>query len=280
MNAKTKKRPANENDGIEIKDIDVDGQMLRVCVKEGRNDNPPLLMFNGIGANLELALPFMRTLDGTGGIIFDVPGVGGSPVPTVPYRPSTLARIAKRLTEILGHHEVDVSGVSWGGGLAQQFAFQYPSVCRKLVLVATSPGAIMVPGAPKVLMKMANIRRYTDKGYMRSIAAEIYGGAFRNDDTLIDKHAAAMKGANQYGYSLQLLAMTGWTSMPWLWMLQQPTLVMAGSDDPLVPLINAKMLARFIPNSRLEVVDDGHLFIVTDPQSSARTVEAFLNEPH
>jgi poly(3-hydroxyalkanoate) depolymerase len=275
MAVKTK---AKSSGSMDIKVYDVDGQLLRVGVRRGPAGRPPLMMFNGIGANLELAEPFMAELTETGGIIFDVPGVGGSPAPGFPYRPSTLARLAKRLAEMLGHDKVDISGVSWGGGLAQQFAFQYPAVCRKLVLAATSPGAIMVPGAPNVLAKMASPRRYTDPGYMRSIAAEIYGGAFRTDPTLIGRHAAAMKGATQYGYMMQLIAMTGWTSLPWLWLLRQPTLIMAGTDDPLVPLANAKMLKALIPNSRLELIDDGHMFLVTKPKECAETIEGFLRE--
>jgi poly(3-hydroxyalkanoate) depolymerase len=210
------------------------------------------------------------------GIIFDVPGVGGSPTPSVPYRPSTLARMAKKLVEQLGYNEIDVSGVSWGGGLAQQFAWQYPRLCRRLILAATSAGFTMVPGHPSVLAKMASVRRYTDRGYMREIAAEIYGGAFRTDPTLIGKHAAAMKGATQLGYTYQLLAMTGWTSLPWLWRLQQPTLVLAGTDDPLVPMANAYLLTAMIPNSRLETIDDGHLFLVTKPKESAQIIQVFL----
>ena len=101
--------------------------------------------------------------------------------------------MSRHLIDILGHDEVDVSGVSWGGGLAQQFAYQYPRRCRRLVLVATTTGWTMVPGRPNVLSKMASIKRYTDKGYMRSIAAEIYGGDFRRDDTLINAHAASRR---------------------------------------------------------------------------------------
>ncbi|MGE0283167.1 MAG: poly(3-hydroxyalkanoate) depolymerase [Rhizobiaceae bacterium] len=273
-----KTKPRDYVGTMDIKIFDVDGQLLRTGIRHGSSSRPPLLMFNGIGANLELAEPFMAELTDTTGIIFDVPGVGGSPAPTFPYRPSTLARMAKRLVNILGYDRADVSGVSWGGGAAQQFAFQYPAVCRKLILAATAPGITMFPGTPSVLSKMASPRRYTDPGYMRSIAAEIYGGAFRTDPTLIGKHAAAMKGATQYGYMLQLLAMSGWTSLPWLWMLRQPTLILAGSDDPLVPMINAKMLKSMISNSRLEVIDDGHLFMVTRPQETAQLVEAFLKE--
>jgi poly(3-hydroxyalkanoate) depolymerase len=241
-----KTKPRDYVGTMDIKIFDVDGQLLRTGIRHGSSSRPPLLMFNGIGANLELAEPFMAELTDTTGIIFDVPGVGGSPAPVFPYRPSTLARMAKRLVNILGYDQVDVSGVSWGGGAAQQFAFQYPGVCRKLILAATAPGITMFPGTPSVLSKMASPRRYTDPGYMRSIAAEIYGGAFRTDPTLISKHATAMKGATQYGYMLQLLAMSGWTSLPWLWMLRQPTLILAGSDDPLVPMINAKMLHSMI----------------------------------
>jgi pimeloyl-ACP methyl ester carboxylesterase len=136
----------------------------------------------------------------------------------------------------------------------------------------------MVPGAPDVLAKMASPKRYMDKAYMRSIAADIYGGAFRRDPTLIERHAAAMRGSTQYGYALQLIAMLGWTSLPWLWTLRQPTLVISGTDDPLIPVINARLLASLIPKARLELVDDGHLFVVTDPKRSAALVEAFLSE--
>lgn len=263
---------------IDVKMMEVDGQRLRVAVKQGPSDIPPLLLFNGIGANVELAFPFMEELQGRGAIIFDIPGVGGSPMPILPYRPFTLARLAKKLCLMLGHDLVDVSGVSWGGGLAQQFAYQNSKMCRKLVLAATSAGWVMVPGKPSVLSKMASVKRYTDKGYMRTIASEIYGGDFRTDPNLINSHAAAMRPSSSGGYALQLLAMTGWTSIPWLWTVQQPTLIISGTDDPLIPVQNAKILNHFIPNSRLELVDNGHLFMVTKPEMTAQMMEEFLDE--
>jgi poly(3-hydroxyalkanoate) depolymerase len=233
-------------------------------------------LFNGIGANWELAKPFLQTLTDTTAIVFDVPGVGGSPTPSLPYRPSTLARLAAGLIAELGYKEIDVAGVSWGGGIAQQFAHGYPKLCRRLVLAATSPGAIMVPARLSVLWKMATPRRYIDKEYMSRVAPEIYGGTFRNDVSLIDSHANAMRGASNLGYLYQLLAMAGWTSLPWLWSLRQPTLVLMGSDDPLVPVVNGHILVRLIPNAQLRMIDDGHLFMVTRPAESAAIIEEFL----
>jgi poly(3-hydroxyalkanoate) depolymerase len=263
---------------IEVRQILIGGQSLQVAIRHGAESRRPLLLFNGIGANWELAKPFLEALTDTTAIIFDVPGVGGSPTPSLPYRPSTLARLAAGLLAEFGCNEVDVAGVSWGGGIAQQFAHQYPRLCRRLVLAATSPGAIMVPARLSVLWKMATPRRYVDKGYMSKVAPEIYGGAIRKDPSLIGPHAGAMRGVRDMGYVYQLLAMTGWTSLPWLWSLPQPTLVLMGSDDPLVPVINGRMLAFLIPNAQLRMIDDGHLFMVTRPAETAAIIEAFLAE--
>lgn len=70
---------------MEIRMIDLDGQMVRVGIRRGSDASPPLVIFNGIGANLELVEPFVEALEDVGVIIFDIPGVGGSPVPLAPY---------------------------------------------------------------------------------------------------------------------------------------------------------------------------------------------------
>jgi poly(3-hydroxyalkanoate) depolymerase len=263
---------------IEVRTINVGDQPLRVVIKRGSKVRPPLLLFNGIGANWELAKPFLLALSEIEAIIFDIPGVGGSPLPSLPYRPSTMARLAARLVDQLGYSQVDVAGVSWGGGLAQQFAHQYRGKCRKLVLAATSPGVIMAPGRLSVLWNLVTPRRYLDKNYMREIAPKIYGGEFRRDPDLIARHAQSMSGASSLGYLYQLLAIAGWSSLPWLWRLDLPTLILSGSDDPIVPSINGKILASIMPNARLEIIDDGHLFMVTRPKETAARIEKFLAE--
>ena len=256
---------------------EVDGQTLRVGVRSGDKASPPLLLFNGIGANIELVEPFLEQLQGPEAIIFDVPGVGGSPAPKLPYRPWMLARLAARLLDQLGHEQVDVLGVSWGGALAQQFAFQQARRCRRLVLAATSPGSIMIPGRLSVLLKMATPRRYKDAVYMNRIAGDIYGGALRTSPELAGRHLRYVRWASDYGYYLQILAGIGWSSLPWLRLLKQPTLVMAGTDDPIVPPINGRILARLIPNARLVTIEDGHLFLITSAQESAQSISTFLN---
>jgi poly(3-hydroxyalkanoate) depolymerase len=258
-----------------IQQIELDGHRLRVAIRPGRR--PALLLFNGIGANLELLEPLTRALDGIETITFDVPGVGGSAPRARPYRMRSLARLATRLLDHLGHHEpVDVLGLSWGGTLAQQFARSHPDRCRRLVLAATTPGMLMVPGSPFVLGKLISPRRYADPEYLSRIAAELYGGDVRRDPALIEAYRAHLGNPHWLGYLYQQLALWGWSSLPWLPALRLPTLVLAGRDDPIVPLVNARVLAMLIPRARLEVFDDGHLFLLTRPARVATLLRDFL----
>jgi poly(3-hydroxyalkanoate) depolymerase len=255
---------------------EVGGQRLRVAVRPGPPTQPPLLLFNGIGASVELVQPFFDALDDREAIVFDVPGVGGSPTPSHLYRPRTLATLAAELLDQLGHAEVDVLGVSWGGVMAQQFAFQHATRCRRIVLAATSPGHLMVPGKPSVLLKMATPRRYRDPGYRERVAGDIYGGVMRRSPELARHHLRHVRWSGDAGYYMQLAAVLGWTSLPWLPLLAQPALVMTGTDDPLVPPINGRILAALIPKARLVTIDDGHLFLITSARESGKIVSDFL----
>src|SRR6188472_4190867 len=121
------------------------GRTLRVAVRPGTDpDVPPLLLMNGIGASLEVLQPFVDALDRRRSVIrFDVPGVGGTPRPVVPYNLITLsAVVAGMLTRLGIDGQVDVLGLPWGGGLAQHFAVQHRARVRRLVLTATATGSL------------------------------------------------------------------------------------------------------------------------------------------
>jgi poly(3-hydroxyalkanoate) depolymerase len=265
---------------MDARTLELNGQSLRVAIRPGQARQPPLLLFNGVGANLELLAPFVAVLDPAIPVLsFDVPGVGGSPTPRLPYRFSGLARLGQELLPKLGYQgAADVLGISWGGAVAQQFARSFPTACRRLILAATSAGAIMVPGKLSTLVKLASPRRYLDADYLRQIGAELYGGAYRKDPGRLEEVVRHIKPPGGLGYAYQLLAGAGWTSLPWLHRLGQPTLILHGNDDPIVPLINAKILAALIPGARLHVIDDGHLFLVSRAPEIGPIVSKFLLE--
>jgi poly(3-hydroxyalkanoate) depolymerase len=259
--------------------VDVGRHRLRVAVWPGQSGRVPLLLFNGIGASLEMLVPLVERLDGIETITFDVPGVGQSPAPRLPYRLWMLARLVARLLDELGVERVDVMGTSWGGTLAQQFALQHPWRCRRLVLAATAQGALMLPGRPSVLRHFMTPRRHNDPMLRQRIAGTIYGGQARSDPTLMQSLEQYIKPASRYAYLLQQIAVAGWTSVPWLPLLPQRTLIIAGNDDPVIPLANARLMAALIRDSRLHVFDDGHLFVLSQPGETARVLREFLDSP-
>jgi poly(3-hydroxyalkanoate) depolymerase len=258
--------------------IRVMGQQLNIAIRPGDGTRTPLLLMNGIGANLELLQPFVDALDPAIEVIrFDVPGVGGSPTPLALYRFSSLAWLVGRMLDKLGYQHVDVLGISWGGGLAQQFALQNRWRCRRLILVSTATGATTIPGKPSALVKLATPRRYFDPSYMASIAHDVYGGDLPPDT--IHQYADQFRPGNPRGYAYQLMAGAGWTSVPWLHCLRQPTLILSGDDDPLIPPANAKLMHRLIPGSKLYIFHGGHLGLVVQAPELAGVIHPFLAAP-
>jgi poly(3-hydroxyalkanoate) depolymerase len=261
----------------EIETVEVSGQSLRVGIRRGSGSTPPLVVFNGIGASLELLEPFVKALKKIEVVAFDIPGIGGSPAPALPYRYSRLVQLTDGLLAKLGYRgQVDVLGLSWGGMLAQQYAYSNPRRCRRLILAATSTGSIMVPGRLSAIIRLTNPRRYAHPAPRKRLALEI--GSLRRRRKLISRDASTVQPPRGLGYLYQLTALWGWTSVLWLHRLRQPTLVMAGTEDKLIPLANAELLARLIPHARLFTIDDGHLFLITRADEVARVVTRFLAE--
>ncbi|MDM0085442.1 poly(3-hydroxyalkanoate) depolymerase [Variovorax sp. J31P179] len=256
-----------------------DPLFVRVGRQAGNGKGVPLLLFNGIGGNIELLAPLAEKMPEREIVIFDIPGVGQSQMPKCPYRLGGIARIATQILDQLGIGQVDVLGVSWGGAAAQEFAHSCRQRCRRLILCATAAGMVMIPAKPAVLWKMATPKRYIDAKYSQRISGDIYGGDFRTNPALGAGLFRHVKWKSKLGYYLQLVAVAGWTSILWLPGLTQPTLLMAGADDPLVPLANAKLMHMLIRKSELKVFDCGHLFLVSRTDESVTAIRAFLDKP-
>jgi poly(3-hydroxyalkanoate) depolymerase len=264
-----------------LRTLVVRGVQVRVSVRPGRGrflDEPPLLLCNGIGASLETWQPLVDALDPERPLIrFDVPGVGGSPLPPFPYSMAALSSWVTALVAHLGHRRFDVLGLSWGGGLAQHLAIQSRRRVRGVVLCASGTGSLMVPAHPRVLARMMSPRRHRDAAYAASVAADLYGGSMRTDPA---RGAALLHGetrvGSRRGYYYQLAATTGWSSLPFLPLLAQPVLVLAGDDDPIIPLVNARVITRLVPHAELHVYHGGHLGVLTESDELAPVIESFL----
>ncbi len=258
----------------------IKGLNIRVGVSEptGRNvQELPLLLCNGIGASMELLKPFVQAMTNTRIVAFDPPGIGKSELSDKAHRFGDLAEMAVEIMEQLGFSQFNTMGVSWGGGLAQVIARNHRDSCRNLILAATGPGLFMIPGKLSVLKQLSSPRRYTDPDYAKSITADIYGGVFRKNPELYQELTRHGIPPTDQGYQNQLNAGVGWSSIWWLHSLKQPTLILMGKDDPIVPSANGLIFKNFIRKADLQLVDCGHLFMVTRPNEVSSRVETFLD---
>ncbi len=249
--------------------MQVGGRSLRVAIRPGTGTGPPLLLCNGIGMRLEAFRPFVDALDPAIEVIrFDAPGVGGSQLPNRPYRFTSLALLLSEMLHNLGHQQADVLGVSWGGGLAQQFALLNPRRCRRLILVATSTGPqTMVPPNPLPPVKNLILRRWGD----------LWGGSAKtNPDALASALRKARISPLSIGYLYQNTAALGFTTLPLLPLIRQRTLVLTGDQDPIIPVANGRILAAGIPHSTLHVYHGGHVELVTRPSLLTPLITGFL----
>jgi pimeloyl-ACP methyl ester carboxylesterase len=233
-------------------------------------EGSPLLLLNGLGGLIRTFDPLRDELEDFTTITLDVPGVGKSQMPRWPIRLPSHADVIAEMLQQLGIDQVDVFGVSWGGALAQEFALRYPSMVRRLILAATSPG-------PVLLMKPADVMDFFRKSKNAKVRKQ---DSSRNSiHTLL--RFGVMKGmlsVNPRTYYFQLAALIGWTSLLRLSRLLQPTLVLTGDRDPLIQAYNAHILRRTIRRSELRILKgEGHLFVVTSARRTAVLIREFLS---
>jgi poly(3-hydroxyalkanoate) depolymerase len=259
--------------------VPVLGQQIRVNVRMGTG--VPLVLCNGIGASLEVLDPLVEHLNQETTVVrFDVPGSGGSPDSLLPYGFPYLAAVLGGLLKKLrlDGQGVDILGLSWGGALAQQFAFQNPRRCRRLILVSTGTGGLMVPGSPALLAKMLTPRRFLDHDYASTIAGDLYGGTVRHDPSVIKNlFDRQLMAGSRVGYVHQLLAGAVWTSLFALPLIRQETLIIAGLDDPIVPVVNARIMARLLPHATVYLHKGGHVDLITNASELAPVIQCFIN---
>jgi pimeloyl-ACP methyl ester carboxylesterase len=256
----------------------VDWRHMRIHVQV-RGQGEPLLLLNGLGANTDMWEAFAAQFPDRRIVLFDAPGTGRSSESTFPMSISVLAELADNVLDFHGIRKTDVLGYSYGGAIAQQFAYEYGHRVRRLVLASTNCGVGATLGSLQAMFILATPFRYYSKAYFYRIAPSLYGGRTARD---IKVRQRMMDSRSKYppssqGYTLQIMGGSTWTSRRFLHRLKTETLVISGDDDPLIPVSNAKYMAGRIPGAKLEIVENaGHLMLCDDAKHLARRIRRFI----
>jgi pimeloyl-ACP methyl ester carboxylesterase len=242
-----------------------------------RGEGEPLLLFSGIWGEVGLWEQLLPHLRGFRTIAFDPPGIGRSQMPTFPLTMRALARFGTAVLDELGIESAHVLGASFGGAVAQQMAFSYPRRVRRLVLVSTSFGGGAMPGNLEALWHFIHPRSYHPER-MERVAGAMFGGRLRAEPALV-RSMHIRRPTDTLAALYRMAGLIGWSSLPWLWAIGQPTLVVAGDDDPVTPLINHRVIATLMPQARLYTVPGGgHLLLLDSADRVGPVITSFLRE--
>jgi pimeloyl-ACP methyl ester carboxylesterase len=258
-------------DGVTHRQLRVRG--LRIHA-EIHGEGEPLLLHSGLWAEAAMWRPLLPYLPGYQVIAFDPPGVGRSDMPDLPMTMAGLASVGAGVLDELGIESAHVLGTSFGGAVAQQMAFSHPRRVRRLVLVSTSLGGFSWPGDPAALWLFMQPGTF-EQPRLEQVAGTIFGGRMRTEPALIRSMHIRRPGIQAAMY--RMAPLFGWTSLPWLWTIRHPTLLICGDDDPITPHINHAMMAMMMRDVQLYTVKGGgHLALVDSPAQVAPVITDFL----
>ena len=179
-----------------------------------------------------------------------------------------------------GVKQAHVIGYSMGGIVAQQLAHDAPKRVQRVVLVASNPGRGSFRGDLMATINMFTPARYLSPIIYSMTICSMVGGRARHDTAWVaDQGLLRLKQSPKWrGYMWQLFSLMRWSGFPILRKVPHEVLVVAGDDDPMIPVVNAMMLTYLLPNGRLEVLrDEGHLMRM-DPESELHPkISEFFN---
>jgi 3-oxoadipate enol-lactonase len=221
-----------------------------------------------------LLAPRYRTL------ALDNRGIGRSDVPPGPYPIPLMASDAAAVLDAAGIDSARVFGVSMGGMIAQEFALEYPTRVRSLILGCTAAGGpTAVRAEPEAIQMLMRREKMSPEQAAEASVPFIYDP--KTPRERIDEDLAIRRPwfPRPEAYAAQLQGILGWEAYSRIDQIVAPTLVIHGESDQLVPPGNAKLIAERIPGAKLVMIPHAsHLFLTDQTEVSHHAILQFLDE--
>jgi len=263
---------------------------------EGPRDDPtPIVLLHGTGDSLHTWQGWAESLTPTRRVIrYDLPGFGlTGPDPDHDYSMKRQVDVLVEVLDRLGVERAIIGGNSYGGGIAWQAALAHPERVAGLVLVdasgAPAPDRVAAsataPRSVPIAFRLASLPalqpllvRVLPRAVIESSLRNVYGDPSKVTPELVDRYFDL---ATREGNRAALFARFGRRGEPAstqpVSAITQPTLILWGARDRLIPLAAGERFHAAIPGSKLVVFDDlGHVPQEEDPERTVAAVKAFL----
>jgi pimeloyl-ACP methyl ester carboxylesterase len=287
MDAMKRSEPAAEE--FPVEHVSIHGQ--RFGYRRG-GKGPVLLLLHGVAGSSRSWMPAMHLLQHDFTVLApDFLGHGQSAKPPGDYSLGNHASSMRDFLQLLGIERATVVGQSFGGGVAMQFAYQFPEMCERLVLVdagglgrevnwilrlVTLPAAeyVMPVLFPRFVRDWGDsaARFLGDRGIHNARAAEMWRSytsltEAENRQAFVRTVRAVIDPGGQSVSAIDRLYLAART----------PTLIVWGDQDTMIPVDHAYKAHEAIPNSRLEIMEGvGHFPQVEDPIRFVEVLTDFL----
>ena len=251
-----------------------------------RDDVEPIVLLHGTSASLHTWDGWADALKGQRRVIrMDLPGFGlTGPMPDGNYRLTRYSEFVIALMDHLGVQKAVLAGNSFGGNLAWKVAVDQPKRVSKLVLVDAAgypydaqsvPIGFKIAQIPALKPLMQNTLPHS---MIESSVRNVYGDPSKVTPELIDRYyELTLRAGNRGALGERFRQSPGGEFAQQIPSITQPTLILWGGQDRLIPPNNAEQFKQDIQGSHLVVFDGlGHVPHEEDPVATVAAVQAFL----
>ena len=266
----------------------------RTMAYRGGGEGPVVVLIHGMAGSSQTWDAIIPHLSQHATVVApDMLGHGGSAKPRGDYSLGALASGVRDLLVALGHDRATIVGQSLGGGVAMQFAYQFPERCERLVLVSSgglgpevsallralsAPGAeylLAIGCAPGIQKAGLAITGWLERMGLKAApaAAEVMRSYIGLGDpetrtAFMSTLRSVVDVAGQRASANDRLYLAA----------QMPTLIVWGDKDPFIPVAHAHGAHEAMPGSRLEIFKgSGHFPHRDDPDRFAHLLRDFID---
>jgi len=269
--------------------VSIAGMSVHLRDQGPRNDPLPIVLIHGTSASLHTWEGWAGELSVARRVIsFDLPGFGlTGPAPDNNYSMAADVRFVGALLDALHIERCVLGGNSLGGYIAWETALAMPRRVEKLILVDASgyPRASTKVTIGFRIAAMPGVRNLFESILPRRVVEasvrSVYGDPSKVSEPLVDRYyELALREGNRHALGLVFAAMLKVDDSKRIAEVRQPTLILWGGRDRLIPPDQAERFHRDIAGSQLVMFDDlGHVPQEEDPARTVAAVKRFLDIP-